>query len=116
MFVERLNLVDVEKICSKVLGRMKPYIDEMPKSVKIDRSTPFAVNVSWEYSSILFPHTYIISITDFDVKFYGFELDETVVDKTKKVYFDFMKNRFNNYQKEYDLNIEKQKEYTINIG
>lgn len=115
MFVERLNLVDVEKICSKVLGRVKPYIDEMPKSVKIDRSTSFAVNISWEDSSFLFPNKYIISITDFDVKFYGFELDEKAVDITKKVYFDFKKNRFNNYQKEYDSNKEKQNEYTINI-
>ena len=115
MFVERLNLVDVEKIGSRVLGRVKPYIGEMPKSVKIDRSTSFAVNISWEDSSFLFPNKYIISITDFDVKFYGFELDEKAVDITKKVYFDFMKNRFNNYQKEYDSNKEKQNEYTINI-
>lgn len=115
MFVERLNSVDIEKICGKVLGRINPYIDEMPNTVNIDRSTPFAVNISWSNSSFLFPQKYIVSITDFDIKFYGFEFDENVVEKIKKVYFDFMKNCFKNFQKEYELNREKQKEYTIKI-
>lgn len=115
MFVERLNSFDIEKICGKVLGRLNPYIDEMPNTVDIDRSTPFAVKFSWSNSSFLFPQKYIVSITDFDIKFYGFEFDENVVEKIKSVYLTFMKNRFKNFQEEYELNREEQKEYSIKI-
>lgn len=116
MFVENLNIDDIKSICNKVLGRVRPYLDEIPNSVNIDRSTSFAVNISWDNSSFLFPHRYIISITDFDIAFYGFGFDEEVVDEIKNVYFNFMKRRFDNYQKEYDLSRETKKKYAININ